>query len=339
MDIMQASVESVAVLEGHEERVWNLAWSPSGSLLASCSGDKTIRIWGKEGENWICKVVLDEGHTRTVRSVFWSPCGKLIAAASFDGTVSIWSRSSGEFECVATLEGHENEVKSASWNAGGTLLATCSRDKSVWIWEVDEDDYECASVLNKHTQDVKKVAWHPHKEILASCSYDDTINLYREDDDDWCCYYTLRGHQSTVWSIAFDTTGDQIVSCSDDKTLKIWKCFPVESSEGDGKSSKDPVWKCVSTLSGYHTRTIYDVDWSHDTDLIASCGGDDSIKIFKEDSENIIDSHQNFSLIAAVSNAHAQDVNCVKWNPKDSNLLASCSDDSTIKLWNVQVTI
>ena len=30
---------------------------------------------------------------------------------------------------------------------------------------------------------------------------------------------------------------------------------------GDGKSGKDPVWKCVSTLSGYHTRTIYDVDW------------------------------------------------------------------------------
>ena len=30
---------------------------------------------------------------------------------------------------------------------------------------------------------------------------------------------------------------------------------------GDGRNSKDPVWKCVCTLSGYHTRTIYDVDW------------------------------------------------------------------------------
>lgn len=332
---MQTAVTNLATLEGHEERVWNVAWSPSGSLLASCSGDKTIRIWGKEGENWVCKTVLDEGHTRTVRSVAWSPCGKLLAAASFDGTTTIWNRSNGEFECMATLEGHENEAKSASWNLAGSLIATCSRDKSVWIWEVDDDDYECVSVLSRHTQDVKKVAWHPTKEVLASCSYDDTINLYKEDDDDWCCYDTLRGHTSTVWSISFNKTGDQLVSCSDDKTIKIWKCFDHENDEGVVPAGKDAVWKCLCTLSGYHTRVIYDVDWSHESGLIASCGGDDSIKIFKEESEISVDCTQNFALVADVSNAHTQDVNSIKWNPKDSTLLASCSDDNTIKLWQV----
>lgn len=40
----------VQELEGHTDRVWGLAWSPcvgegSKSLLASCSGDKTVRIW------------------------------------------------------------------------------------------------------------------------------------------------------------------------------------------------------------------------------------------------------------------------------------------------------
>jgi len=37
-----------AVLQGHNERVWGIAWSPTGNLLASCSGDKTIRIWAPE---------------------------------------------------------------------------------------------------------------------------------------------------------------------------------------------------------------------------------------------------------------------------------------------------
>ena len=31
--------------------------------------------------------------------------------------------------------------------------------------------------------------------------------------------------------------------------------------------------------------------------------------------------------------AHSQDVNGVKWHPKESGLLASCSDDGTINMW------
>lgn len=29
-------------LTGHGEKVWNVAWSPAGSLLASCGADKSI---------------------------------------------------------------------------------------------------------------------------------------------------------------------------------------------------------------------------------------------------------------------------------------------------------
>ena len=44
------ALEQVCVLKGHLDRVWNVAWSPNGSLLASCGGDKVVRIWGKEGK-------------------------------------------------------------------------------------------------------------------------------------------------------------------------------------------------------------------------------------------------------------------------------------------------
>lgn len=230
-----------------------------------CGEDKTIRIWSQDSNNkWVTKTILSDGHTRTIRNVAWSWNGQLLASASFDATTAIWDKKSGEFECSATLEGHENEVKSVSWSRSGNLLATCSRDKSVWIWEViGDDEFECAAVLNAHTQDVKKVEWHPELDILASASYDNTIKLFVEDpaDNDWSCLDTLTGHTSTVWSISFDKSGKRLASCSDDRTVRIWQAYEPGNEEGIATPDNTTVWKCVCILSGFHTRSIYDISW------------------------------------------------------------------------------
>lgn len=325
-------------LEGHTDRVWSVAWKPDTGIngvpavLASCSGDKTVRIWEQNSiGSFQCQAVLEETHTRTVRSCAWSPSGKYLATASFDATTAIWENVGVDFECVSSLEGHDNEVKSVSWNASGTLLATSGRDKSVWIWEVlPGNEFDCVSVLQGHTQDVKMVRWNPSTNTLFSCSYDNTIKVWAEDSDsdDWHCIQTLGEYTSTVWSVAFNASGDKMVSCSDDLTVKIW--IDVGGMQGLHKNAP---WKHVCTLSGYHDRTIFSVHWSREG-IIASGAADDAICLFVENNDNEVDG-PTFKLLLKKEKAHEMDVNSVQWNSGDKRLLASASDDGTVKIWEL----
>lgn len=322
----------VAELDGHEDRVWSVAWNPSGTLLASCSSDKNIRLWGLEGGEWVCKCVLAEGHRRTVRNVAWSPCGKYLASASFDATVCVWRREGDtSFESCATLEGHENEVKSVAWSTSGRYLASCSRDKTVWIWEVAEDEeFECASVQTCHSQDVKRVLWHPTREELASASYDNTVRLYREELDDWQCYSTLSLHQGTVWGLSFGTpgrgkAGPRLATSSADGSVRVWT---YTGSSASGEES----WECTATVCKDHPRPVYDVAWCPKTGLLATACGDNGVRVFIEEGEGSVDG--SWRLGCLVSQAHEQDVNGVAWGPK--GLLASAGDDGKVCLWQVE---
>uniref|UniRef100_A0A0D9WXB2 Probable cytosolic iron-sulfur protein assembly protein CIAO1 homolog n=1 Tax=Leersia perrieri TaxID=77586 RepID=A0A0D9WXB2_9ORYZ len=375
-----AELREAHCLTGHADRVWSLAWNPSpgagaGPVLASCGGDKAVRIWKRAADGaWQCTDVLEDTHNRTVRSCAWSPDGKLLATASFDSTTAIWEYSGGDFECVATLEGHENEVKSVSWSASGSLLATCSRDKSVWIWEMQPgNEFECVAVLQGHTQDVKMVQWHPILDILVSVSYDNSVRVWADDgDDEWHCVQTLTeahncGHSSTVWALSFNHKGDRMVTCrprwnvgspgflwtvkflhskqvtqevtdaiqllfSDDHTLKIWDTSADLSrpKTGDGHES----WRHLSTLTGYHGRTIFSAHCSSE-DIIASGAGDDAICLFTEDKSSMVEGPL-YRLLLKKEKAHDMDINCVRWCPQNPRMLASASDDGTVKLWELR---
>ena len=359
-------------LEGHSDRAWSLAWSPDGSHLASCSEDKTVRIWSSSSHtpstdtSWYCSAVLEDGHTRTIRSVCWSPCSRFLATASFDATTAIWQRhpphlssaqdgdhADATWEQVATLEGHENEVKCVAFSPDGSLIATCGRDRTVWIWEtIPGNEYECVDVKTGHSQDVKSIAFHPKGEVLASASYDDSIRLWacEPGGEEWTCAQTISGthvgHSSTVWSLSFQSSGHHMASCGDDSTLRIWRC----SNDSSSSHSSKPPWKLSCAISGYHTSSIYTCDWSPNADIVATGDGGNSIRIFSpmRDQDHPMASEGNgdggvanelshWGQVAVVQQAHSQDVNCVKFNPKVGSLLASCGDDGVVKIWSFQI--
>lgn len=146
-----------------------------------------------------------------------------------------------------------------------------------------------------------------------------------------------------------------MVSSSDDCNVIIWERIPAGSVLGN----KEPEWRAATTLSGYHSRSVYSCDWltalpaatsdggvdddDHDDNnvgLIATGGGDDAVCVFGLDASRDAEatgqdgtSGERYRQLLRHEGAHRGDVNCVAWNPKRWGVLATAGDDNTVRIW------
>jgi WD40 repeat protein len=119
-----------ARLTGHTGVVYSVAFNGDGRLLASASGDRTVRVWDLPAAK--CVAIL-AGHTDEVFSAIFHPDGKRLASAGRDRAIWLWDLATGQE--VARLEGHTNFVFSLAFSPDGTSLASGSGDGTVRIWD------------------------------------------------------------------------------------------------------------------------------------------------------------------------------------------------------------
>jgi len=120
---------SVAVLRGHTDTVWRVAFNADGQLLASCSSDKTIRLWDAQTHEQLAVIPLGS----SVYSVAFSPDGTRLAAGCADNTVRLINVS--RRQQVAELRGHTDYVHAVAWSPDGTRLVSGSGDFTVRVWD------------------------------------------------------------------------------------------------------------------------------------------------------------------------------------------------------------
>jgi cytosolic iron-sulfur protein assembly protein CIAO1 len=91
--------EFAIVLEGHDSEVKNVAYSPSGQWLASCSRDKSIWVWeeiGDEGDDEFETIAVLQEHTADVKCVSWRKDdgnGEVLASGSYDDTIRFFMKA------------------------------------------------------------------------------------------------------------------------------------------------------------------------------------------------------------------------------------------------------
>jgi WD40 repeat protein len=117
------------VLRGHSARVYDLAFSRDGRLLASASEDGTARIWNAHTGALLRTL---RGHRERVTSVAFSTDGRRVVTAGADGTVRVWHLDGG---APVIMRGHDGVVTSATFSADGTRVVSAGQDGTVRVWD------------------------------------------------------------------------------------------------------------------------------------------------------------------------------------------------------------
>ena len=199
-------------LTGSTGVINSVAFSPSGSVLASGGADGTIRLWdvatGKQTGNPITIPT-------PVESVAFSPDGKTLASGGDDHAVRLWD--------VATRKpiGNLNAqapVRSVAFSKTGTLAASTD-DGTVQLWDVAAR--HMTADLTSPGGVIYSAAFSPDGTTLATSSSQGTLQLWD----------ATTGQQigspfqvpvGAVYSVAFSPDGKTLASGDADHTVRLW---------------------------------------------------------------------------------------------------------------------
>ncbi|ETO17126.1 WD-40 repeat protein, partial [Reticulomyxa filosa] len=296
--VNQVTFGEYGYLKGHSDKVFSVQFSPDGNRIASCSSDKTIRVWDvSSGKQIQCL----EGHSSSVTSVQFSSNGDKVVSGAKDNTIRLWDVSSGKQ--IQLLEGHSSIVTSVQFSPDGNRIVSSSHDKTIRLWDVLLGKQ--IQSLEGHTNGVIFAQFSPDGNRIVSGAWDDTVRLW--DVSSGKQIQSLEGHSSAVASVQFSPDGEKIVSGSYDYTVRLW----------DASSGKQ-----IYVLDG-HLDTVNSVQFSPDGNRIVSGSSDKTIRLWDVPSGKQIQSLEG----------HVNSVTFVQFSP-NGNKIVSASLDKTIRLWD-----
>lgn len=283
-----------------------------GRRLATCSSDRTIRIFQVDRNGAQRLEATLEGHDGAVWQICWShPTrhGKpLLASASYDGRVIIWrEEQTGIWRRYFEYSWHASSVNSVAFAPAeyGLVFACASSDGFVSIcsqladgtWDERRISESHDGGAHTHPLGALSVSWAPAiapgalwmperarpppmTVVTGGCDHLVKIWSFDEASANWQLQgKALKGHREMVRSVAWAPNiglpRSIIASAGQDRKVIVWT-REMESTEGESSD-----W--VSTELPQFKGPVWSVSWSPTGSILGVASGEDAVSLWKEE--------------------------------------------------------
>lgn len=251
------------------------------------------------------EVTVLYGHTAEVFAIAWNPVHEyLLASGSGDATARIWAvpaGPSGRTAVAPPLElrhqsSEERQPRGSPTLSSGTDEVTVNSTSGAPLAPGNARQRRAPS------RDVTALDWSSDGHHLATASYDGAARVWSSTG---ALERMFTVHVGPVLSLKWNSTGKRLATSSVDHSVAIWDTF-------SGRMEQQVQ---------LHRAPVLDVDWQSE-DTLASSGSDKMIYVWRVGEPKPL----------RVFCGHQDEVNSIKWDPTGT-LLASASDDCTVKIW------
>jgi WD40 repeat protein/serine/threonine protein kinase len=294
--LKRQSHTALLTIPAHDDRVFNVVYSPDGKTLATASQDGTARVFDAATGRLIHTL---PGHYPDMCSrVTYSTKGHRLATAGRDKTVKVWDASSGLL--IRTLH-HGDALFSVNFSPDDRRLATASEDGSIKLWDTKTWGEHRSFTGGRH------VVFSPDGRRLGS-SGDGRVLI-------WDTAALETG--SVVPRILKECSSGRMAFSPDSRSIAVTVGIDVEVLDVEtGKPMLPPLRHDIII--------VRDVTYSRDGRYLASSPYDPTVKVWDTKKGRLLRAFRG----------HIDTVNGTAFAP-DGRRLASASSDGTVKVWDV----
>ncbi len=202
----------LALLSGHQDVVFSLAFHPDGKHLASASFDKTVRIWNLEDHKLVRTL---SGHSDFVYAVAFSRDGKWLVSASKDRTVRVIETDTGKSRF--TFSGMDQDVMAVAVSPDGKHVVSSGFETALYWWNPQTG--ERVRTQGGHSVAVHEICFTKDGQVIASAGADKTVRLWNGSSG--ASQRTLPVG-SSVYAVALSPDGKRVASGSFDGLVRLW---------------------------------------------------------------------------------------------------------------------